>query len=170
MTVAQAEAATFIGVTQPGVGGVRGAIGKISRTLLGAALVGAGAFTMFTGLNRALGGIRTLGWQGSTDFLEVVSRHEYLIQDNHTRFLGGVWTGVGMLLLIAPLNLRAFQPVLNFVFAAIFLGGLARFTVMSGDVVLGPDIVGSLVAELVGMPLLLVWVWSAVGQSRQSRA
>jgi hypothetical protein len=139
--------------------------GKLSKGLLFAVLAGAGAFTMFTGLNRALGGIRTLGWQGSTDFLEVVSRHEFLVQDNHTRFLGGVWTGVGLLLAIAPFNLRAFRPILNFVFAIVFLGGLARFTVMSPDVVFGPDIVGSLVAELVGMPLLALWVWRTVRQS-----
>lgn len=131
---------------------------SMSQRLLSAVLVAAGAFTMFTGLNRALGGMRTLGWQGTTDFLQVVSRHEFLVQDNHARFLGGVWTGVGLLLAIAPFNLRAFQPVLYFVFAAIFLGGLARFTAMSPELVFGPDIVGSLLAELIGMPLLALWV------------
>jgi Domain of unknown function (DUF4345) len=140
----------------------------VNKGLLSAVLAGAGLFTMFTGLNRALGGIRTLGWQGSTEFLEVIARHEFLIQDNHTRFLGGVWTGVGLLMLLAPLNLRAAQPVLNFICAIIFLGGLARFTAMDASVVLGPDIVGSLVAELIGMPLLYLWVSKVVGQSARA--
>jgi len=141
------------------------ASGATSRILLRVVLVVAGAFTLFTGLNRALGGMRTLGWQGATDFLQVVSEHEYLVQDNHTRFLGGVWAGVGLLLLISPLNLKAFQPVLNFVFAIIFVGGLARFSMMRPDIIFGADIVGSLVAELLLMPVLFVWLSRAVKPS-----
>ena len=125
------------------------AAGAFATTSLKVVLGLSGAFTVFTGLNRAFGGIRTLGWQGTTDFLQVVSEHAYLIQDNHTRFLGGVWTGVGLLLMLSPLNLKAFRPALNLVFAIIFLGGLARFTAMRPDIVFGPDIVGSLIAERV---------------------
>jgi Domain of unknown function (DUF4345) len=143
------------------------ASGAFAVIALKVVLALSGAFTLFTGLNRAFGGIRTLGWQGTTDFLQVVSEHAYLIQDNHTRFLGGVWSGVGLLLLLSPLNLRAFRPTLNLVFAIIFLGGLARFTAMRPDVVFGPDIVGSLSAELVGMPLLWLWVSKAVQASER---
>ena len=141
------------------------AVDAFATTSLKVVLGLSGAFTVFTGLNRAFGGIRTLGWQGTTDFLQVVSEHAYLIQDNHTRFLGGVWTGVGLLLMLSPLNLKAFRPSLNLVFAIIFLGGLARFTAMRPDMVFGPDIVGSLIAELVGMPLLWLWVSKAVPAS-----
>ena len=80
------------------------------------ALVLAGANTLFTGLNRAFGGIATLGWQGSAQFLSVISEHDYLIQDNHNRFLGGVWAAIGLMLTIAPLDLKRFQQVLNFIF------------------------------------------------------
>jgi hypothetical protein len=125
---------------------------------LRAALVLAGANTLFTGLNRAFGGIATLGWQGSTEFLTVLSEHDYLIQDNHNRFLGGVWAGIGLMLIVAPLDLARFRPILNFIFALIFIGGLSRFTIMRADVVFGPDIVVSLIAELVGMPLLFFWL------------
>jgi len=137
----------------------------MSTTLLRVVLAAAGAFTIFTGLNRALGGMRTLGGQGSTDFLQVLSEHAYLVQDSHTRFLGGVWAGVGLLLLLAPLNLKAFQPILNFVFAIIFLGGLARFSMMRPDIVFGADIIGSLIAELLLMPLLFVWLSRAMKPS-----
>ena len=144
----------------------RWGVSKISRAALGTVLALAGAFTSFTGLNRALGGMQTMGWQGSTDFLQVVAEHEFLIQDNHTRFLGGVWTGVGMLLLVSAISPKRFHSILNFVFAIIFLGGLARFTAMRPDIVFGPDIVGSLVAELILMPLLFVWVGQAVKQPK----
>jgi hypothetical protein len=140
------------------------AAGRTSRIALGTILAVAGAFTSFTGLNRALGGMRTLGWQGSTDFLQVVAEHEFLVQDSHTRFLGGVWTGVGLLMLIAAVRLNTMRPVLNFVFAIIFLGGLARFSAMRPDIVFGSDIIGSLAAELILMPLLFLWVSQAVKQ------
>jgi hypothetical protein len=143
---------------EPLASGAKWRAGKANGAALRAVLAIAGAFTSFTGLNRALGGMQTMGWQGPADFLQVVVEHEYLIQDNHTRFLGGVWTGVGMLLLVAALDPKRFHPILNFVFAIIFLGGLARFTAMRPEVVFGPDIVGSLAAELVLMPLLFVWM------------
>ena len=139
---------------------------RTSKAALGAVLAVAGAFTMFTGLNRALGGMATLGWQGSTQFMQVVAEHEFLIQDSHARFLGGVWTGVGALLLLSAFNPRAFQPVLQFVFAIIFLGGLARFSMLRPDVVFGADIIGSLTAELILMPVLSLWVWRA-GSAKQ---
>jgi hypothetical protein len=54
--------------------------------------------------------------------------------------------------------LRRFRPILNLIFALIFVGGLARFTTLRWDVVFGPDIVVSLIAELAGMPLLYFWL------------
>jgi hypothetical protein len=83
-----------------------------------------------------------------------------------TRFLGGVRTGVGMLLLISAISPKKFHPILNSVFAIIFLGGLARLTAMRPEIVFGPDIIGSLVAELILMPVLFVWVWHAVGRPK----
>ena len=109
--------------------------------------------------------LATLGWQGSTEFLTVLSEHDYLIQDNHNRFLGGVWAAIGLMLIVAPLDLQRFRPVLNFIFALIFVGGLARFTAVRADVVFGPDIAVSLVAELVGMPLLFFWLARATRSS-----
>jgi len=138
---------------------------KISLPAFKIVLAILGAVIVFTGLNRALGGIRTLGWQGTTDFLQILSERDYLIHDSHTRFLGGVWAAFGLALLIAPLNLRAFRPVLFFIFAVIFIGGLARFTAMRPDIVFGRDILGSLVAELVLMPILMLWLSRAVAPS-----
>jgi hypothetical protein len=125
---------------------------------LSAVLVLFGAFIVYTGLNRALGGITTMGWQGPADFLTVTNAHAYLIQDSHTRFLAGIWTTIGAFLVVAPINLRASRPVLNFIFAAIFIGGVARFSSLNFGLVLEPDLTTSLIAEFIGMPLLYLWL------------
>ena len=117
----------------------------------------AGAFIVFTGLNVALGGIPTLGWQGQTAFLEVTDSAAFSAQDSHVRFLGGLWTAVGLLFIVAAWSPSTHRSALFFAYAAIFLGGLARLSQLDFDTLLGPDIVGSLAAELIGMPLLFLW-------------
>ncbi len=121
-------------------------------------LILAGIVIIFTGINTAFGGMLTLGWQGQTVFFEVTDQHSYLVQDSQIRFLGGLWTGIGLLFIIASSNVEKYQSVLKFAFALIFLSGLARFSQMQLDITFGKDIVGSLVAELVGMPLLYFWL------------
>ena len=118
----------------------------------------AGIVIIFTGVNTAFGGMLTLGWQGQTIFFEVTDQHSYLVQDSHIRFLGGLWTGIGLLFIIASSNVEKYQSALKFAFALIFLSGLARFSQMQLDITLGKDIVGSLVVELIGMPLLYFWL------------
>lgn len=128
-----------------------------SLTGLRIVLAIAGAFIVFTGLNVALGGISTLGWQGQSAFLEVTDATAYLAQDSHMRFLGGLWTAVGVLFMVAARAPSAYRPVLIFAYGAIFLGGLARLSQLEFDTLFGPDIFGSLAAELIGMPLLFMW-------------
>ena len=130
---------------------------KWSTIGLRVVLVLAGAFIVFTGLDVALGGILTLGWQVQSPFLEVTDRTVFLVQDSHTRFLGGVWTALGVLFIAAARAPSAHKPVLYFAYAAVFLGGLARLSQLQFDTIFGPDIVGSLIAELIGMPLLFLW-------------
>lgn len=119
---------------------------------------------IFTGLNRAFGGITTLGWQGPADFATIANQPVWLIQDNHTRFLGGVWTSVGLLMLVAQVNLRAAAPALYFAFAATFMGGLARFTSGQVGLMFGPELLLSVSLELVAMPLLALWLRSVVSR------
>jgi hypothetical protein len=121
----------------------------------------AGAFTTFTGLNIAFGGIPTLGWQGVGDFFEVTNEHAFLVQDSHVRFLGGVWIGVGLLFLVAALNPGKYRGALNVALPLIVLGGLTRLGQMNFGVTFGPDIVGSLIAELAGIPILYWWLSKA---------
>ena len=125
-------------------------------------LVLAGLIIMVTGINIAFGGILTLGWQGAGDFAQATNQERFLAQDSHVRFLGGVWLSIGMLFALSATSLTRFQAPLKFAIVATFIGGLARFSQMNLDVTLGPDILGSLVAELVGMPLLFVWLSKAM--------
>jgi len=118
----------------------------------------AGAFITFTGVNIAFGGITTLGLQGSNDFLQVTDPAAYALQDSHVRFLGGLWLGIGLLFLAATRHLLQLAEALKLALALIFLGGLARLTMMQPDVTFGPDIGPSLAAELIVMPILFLWV------------
>jgi hypothetical protein len=121
-------------------------------------LVLAGLLIILTGLNIALGGMLTLGWQGQTVFFEVTDRQSYLLQDSHIRFLGGLWLGIGLFFFVAATDVRKYKRPLFLAIALIFLGGLARFSQMHLETTFGPRIIGSLIAELVGMPLLYLWV------------
>lgn len=122
----------------------------------------AGAFTAYAGFNKAFGGIHTLGWQGESRFVEVTNEHAFLVQDSHLRFLAGVYSALGLLFLAAAVDPRRFRGALRVACVLIFLGGLARLTQMRADVTFGPDLMGSMIAELVGMALLYVWVSKAV--------
>jgi hypothetical protein len=121
-------------------------------------LVLAGAFTVYAGFNKAFGGMRTLGWQGESNYLEVTNEHAFLVQDNHVRFLAGVYSGLGLLFLLAATDPRRYRSALGVACVLIFLGGLARLSQMHVEITFGPDILGSMIAELVGMPLLYLWV------------
>ncbi|MGH8016435.1 MAG: DUF4345 domain-containing protein [Candidatus Zixiibacteriota bacterium] len=121
-------------------------------------LVLAGVVVCVTGINLAFGGIRTLGWQGAFDFIQIIDEKRFLAQDSHIRFLGGVWLSIGLLFIVGAANVHKFQPALKFAMVATFIGGLARFSQMNLGVTLGPDILGSLIAEIVGMPLLYYWL------------
>lgn len=133
-----------------------------SNIALRTVLILAGAFTAFTGFNIAFGGISTLGWQGVSAFFEVTNEHAFLIQDSHVRFLGGVWIGAGLLFLLAATDVRKYRHALNVVLALIVLGGFARLTQLHPAVTFGPDVIGSFIAELVGIPVLYWWLSKAV--------
>lgn len=122
------------------------------------ALVGAGLFTAMTGLSLLLGGMLTLAWQGPAAFFTVTNEAAYLVQDSHIRFFGGLWVGVGLLFILGAVQPTRLQSSLNVLFVLILLGGVARFSQQRPDITLGSNIIGSLGAELIGMPLLYLWL------------
>ena len=124
----------------------------MSLVLLRIVLFLGGVFVVFSGLKTVLGSIAPFVPDAAG-----LSR-ELLVHENHLRFLGGVWIGLGILLLVAPLRPRALQPMLYLAFALIFAGGIARLTILRTDVLLDPVVLGSLAAELVLMPVLFYWL------------
>jgi len=121
-----------------------------------------GAFIIFVGINVGFGGIATLGFQGDTHFFAITNSPVFLIRDSNVRFFGGLFIGIGLFIFLAITNLPRYQVALNLVFALLFIGGLARFTMLRLDIVLGANLIGSLAAELLLMPLLYFWVASVV--------
>lgn len=138
---------------------------NISALALRAILSVIGVLNIFLGINVGFGGIETLGWQVQAKFFEVTNEAVFLVRDSHIRFYGGLYVGIGLFLLLSVTDLRKYQSALNLVFALIFIGGLARFSMARPDVLFGPDILTSLVAELVLMPVLYVWLASVVKAS-----
>jgi hypothetical protein len=81
----------------------------ISSTAFRTVLVVLGAISAFVAINVALGGLDTLGWQGSTDYFQITDPHAYLIRDSHARFYGGVYLGIAAFLILAASNLHKYR-------------------------------------------------------------
>ena len=120
-------------------------------------LVLAGLYIVLSGMNIGFGGIETLGWGGQSNFVQVTDMKSYLIQDSHVRFVGGVWLGVGLLFILSVSDLKKYKNILYFCMALVFIGGLMRIAQMHFEVTFGPNIIGPVLAELIGMPLLYLW-------------
>ena len=131
---------------------------NISSKTFSIILIVLGALNIFIGINVGFGGIATLGLQGQTEFFEVTNETVFLMRDSHIRYFGGLYFGIGLFLILASTNLRTYNTALKLVFALTFIGGLARFTMMRFDIIFGPDIIGSLLVELILMPVLYFWL------------
>lgn len=137
---------------------------NLSSNALRVVMVIVGALIIYVGINVGFGGIRTLGLQGTTEFVEVTNEGRFLAQDSHVRFLGGVFGTIGLFFLLAATNLHKYKLALKVVLVLVFIGGLARFS--SLGVVFSPDVVGSVAVEIVLMPILYLWVSSVEKQLR----
>lgn len=129
-----------------------------------------GAGIIFLGLNVGLGGIETLGWQGGTaPFLTITDPALFAVRDSHIRFIGGVWLGVGLLMLAGSIAFQHMRILIVALLGLIVIGGLARF---SGDlsVLATPAIAPSLLIELIAAPLLGLWVLRAERNDRREVA
>jgi len=126
--------------------------------LLNAVLVLTGAAIIFLSLNVGLGGIRTLGWQGSQDFLNVTDLAAFLTRDSHVRFIGGVWFGVGALFMAGGFALEKLRQTLIALCAVIAFAGLFRLSALNMDTILSAAIAPSMILEFLGFPLLAVWL------------
>ena len=129
-----------------------------NNAILRAVLVLVGATIMLMGVNVGVGGMRTLGWQISPDFIAIKDAITFGIQDNHIRFIGGVWFGVGLAFLIGGIMFERMRPTLISLCAIIAVAGLFRLSAMDMDVIFSADIAPSLALELIAFPLLAYWL------------
>ena len=121
-------------------------------------LAGLGVISATVALNVAFGGLRTLGLQGPTDFVRIANEDAFLIRDSHAHYYGGVYLALGLFLVYASTNVARFRQALYVIFAMIFAGGVARLTQFEPGVTFGHDLLVSTAIELVGVPLLALWV------------
>ena len=119
----------------------------------------AGIYIVMSGANIGLGGMKTLGLAGSRNFFEVTQQHAYFIQDSHVRFVGGVWLATGLMFLFTVANLQKFHKVLYILCFQILIGGLARISQDNFSITFGPSIIGPILAEIFGAPILSFWIY-----------
>jgi hypothetical protein len=128
----------------------------------------AGAAIVVLGLNVGGGGIATLGWQGPTDFFEIVDARAFAIHDNHVRFLGGLWLGVGLTFLAAAFKPHLLKRVILTLCMLIFIGGLARLSASNPLLIFSADLGPSVFTELVLFPLLAIWIHRQLETARDA--
>jgi hypothetical protein len=136
--------------------------------LLNLVVVIAGAAIIFLGLNVGLGGIKTLGWQTTSDFISITDAAIFHAQDSHIRFIGGIWFGVGATFLIGGFAMRTFRPTLIILSAMIAIAGLFRMSDIDSGVIFSAAIAPSIALELFGFPLLAWWLFVSGKREGQS--
>lgn len=132
-----------------------------STTLLRSLIAVIGIAIAFLGLDVVFGGIRTLGWMGPTDFVQVVNPADFAVQDNHVRFLGGVFCGIGLLFVLGALAFSRMKSALMVLCALVFVGGLSRFTSPDLGTLFNMAVLPSLLAELILFPIVGFWIYKA---------
>lgn len=139
-------------------------------TLLKLVLVLIGSAIALLGLNIGLGGIRTLGWQIPQDFIAITNADIFQTQDSHIRFIGGVWFGIGVLFLGGALMLDQLRSSLIALCAVIAVAGLFRLSATNLDVIMSAAIAPSLIFEIVGFPLLSLWLMRSTPATKTQEA
>ncbi len=124
---------------------------RIVLALIGVAII-------LLGLNIGLGGIKTLGWQTARDFISVTDVAVFSVQDNHIRFIGGIWFGVGVLFLSGAFVFDKLRQTLIVVCLIIPAAGLFRLSALDLDIILSASIGPSFAFELIGFPFLALWM------------
>ena len=117
-----------------------------------------GAAIIFLGLNIGLGGIKTLGWQSTRDFISITDAAIFHAQDSHIRFIGGIWFCFGAVFVIGGLAMRTFRPTLIILSAMIAIAGLFRLSDIDSCAIFSAAIAPSIALELIGFPLLAWWL------------
>ena len=127
---------------------------RIRRSIL--ALIGL-AFTAI-GLNTALGGMFTLGWQFSTEAANITDLEIFARHDSNARFFAGVFVAFGLVTAAGAIWFDQLRPVIIAFLLAIAVGGLFRLLQSGYSPVTDQELLPSLIAELILGPLFALWI------------
>jgi hypothetical protein len=133
------------------------------RLALRGLLVLAGLAVLAVGINVGLGGIRTLGLQVSPDYVTVADAAGFAVQDSHVRFLGGLFTAIGAILVAGAMLLPRAWSTICLLCALMPVAGLFRLSGGSAGI-LNPELYMSLAFEFVLFPFLAYAIWRAYGR------
>jgi hypothetical protein len=114
-----------------------------------------GAIAIFTGANDFWNGASVTGDFGNLGANAKDPQLNYTI-----RFLGAIWMGFGVLLILFVLNLARYETPLIIAFIIVIIGGIGRvISVVQFGIAEGNHIIvyTTLGVELVLVPALLVW-------------
>lgn len=128
-----------------------------SESLLKYTLLLVGLAISLLGLDFAVGGIATLGWQVDPGYVAIADPTAYQIQDNHIRFLGGLFVATGLTYVIGSFLIGTMRPALISLSLMIAVAGLFRLGAM--EAALTPSVLPSLLLELLAFPALALWLW-----------
>jgi len=109
------------------------------------------------GLNTALGGMATLGWQFPPEAVPAGTGTDYARHDSNARFFAAIFTGMGLVTAAGAVRPRDLAPAIAAFLAAIALGGLARLLQPGYSPLTDMALLPSWLAEVVGAPLLALW-------------
>lgn len=130
----------------------------LGQTVLRAVLLLSGVAITLLGIDNAMGGIATLGWQGPTDFFAVTDAQAFAIRDNHLRFISGIWLGTGLVFCLASVWLVRLRVAVATLCGLIVVGAIMRFTQGDIGLLLRSDLLPSVMMELLLFPALGLWV------------
>lgn len=125
---------------------------RLVLLLTGLAMVG-------IGLNTALGGMATLGWQFPPTAIAVAEPLDFARHDSNARFFAGVFTGFGLLMLAGAVALQRLRPAIIAFLLALAIGGLFRLLQPGYSPLTDSALLPSLLAELLLAPALALWLW-----------
>ena len=129
----------------------------MSKMILKLILVLTGIVVAALGVNIGFGGIATLGLQGSNEFFSITNQKIFDVQDNHIRFIGGILLAIGLVMIYSAIRFEKSGTLISAIAVMFFIGGLTRLSALDMEIILGSEILPSLLIELIGFPILALW-------------
>lgn len=129
----------------------------------------AGFAVVTVGVNVGLGGIATLGWQVSPDYVTIADPAGFATQDSHVRFLGGLFAAIGATLIAGAVMPQRLWPLVCGLCALMPVAGFFRLS-DGGASLSNSDLYLSLAFEFALFPILSIALWRVYGRRDQGGA